>query len=65
VLVAVLDVAGQRRHVILKACRGGTARRGTAGCAVRISVPRRSGWRTWLPLPWWLAGHGTGLLRWS
>jgi hypothetical protein len=51
VLVAVLDFAGQRRHVILKARRGERPAGGTAGCEVRISVPRRGGWRTWLPLP--------------
>jgi hypothetical protein len=36
------------------------ASQATAGCAMRISVPRRSGWCTWLPLR-----RETGLLRWS
>ena len=61
-LVAVLDFAGQRRYVIMRRAEG-NGRPGTTRCAVRLSVPRRSGRRTWLPL----AGPGAepGLLRWS
>ena len=65
VLVAVLDFAGQRRHVIMKACRGVTASRGRRAAHCALSAPRRSGRRTWLPLPWWPTEARSGLLRWS
>jgi NAD(P)-dependent dehydrogenase (short-subunit alcohol dehydrogenase family) len=62
VLVAVLDFAGQGRYVIVKACRG-DGQQGTTRCAVRLSVPRRSGRRTWLSLPWWPVEARSRLLR--
>src|SRR5580704_19107127 len=31
----------------MKACRGGTAARGTTRYRVQLTVPRRGGWRAW------------------
>ena len=41
------DFAGQRRYVIMKACRGGRPAGGTTRYSVRLSVPRRGGRRAW------------------
>ena len=43
------DLAGQRRYVIMRACRGGRPTRGTTRYRVRIDVPRGGGWRAWEP----------------
>ncbi len=64
-LVAVLDSAGQRRDVIMKACRGERPAGGTTlrGAAQR-AAPQRPAHLVAAAL---LAGRGAepGLLRWS
>jgi hypothetical protein len=40
------DLGGQRRYVFMKVCRG-TASRSKTRYAVRLTVPRRGGWRAW------------------
>ena len=65
VFVAVLDFAGQRRYVIMKACRGGRPAGDDAlrGAAQR-AAPQRAAHLVAAAL---VAGRGAepGLLRWS
>jgi hypothetical protein len=41
------DLAGQRRYVIMEGVPRGTASRWKTRYAVRLTVPRRGGWRAW------------------